>query len=347
MNISGKTTCEPGTHQRIRELASVLTKEDGTPNTRAIAREVGVSRDTVTRTLNGPAPEKETITYPEFVTEGDEEEPIEEILSRFRKGFERKQKAAAARNWFPIKVKEAKPYGILWFGDPHLGPSCNWPLLEKHIAIARQDGVYAGNIGDTTDNWPWTGRMARLWAEGDISTKTEKRLATWFMLEAGIKWIVWLGGNHDEWNGGTEFYKMLGAYQVPVIDWRAQFTLVHNNGSQTRIDAAHGRKGTSIYNPTHGSLRDAKFGEDAAMFVTGHIHCYGLFDIEFPEKKTRTWLAQVAGYKTHDRYALVNGFAQANHGAAVLSVIDPETGKVQCFGDPEEGVDYLRFKRSR
>lgn len=290
------------------------------------------------------AEKDEAIELPDFI-HGDEEEPIDELLARFRKAHERKQKAIDARAWFPLKVKEDKPYGILWFGDPHLGPHCNWALLESHIAIARQPGVYGGNIGDTTDNWPWTGRLARLWAENDISHKTEKRLGTWFMMEAGIKWLLWLGGNHDEWNGGTEFYKMLGASQVPVIDWRAQFTLCHKNGSQTRIDAAHGRKGSSIYNPAHGTLRDAKFGEEAALFVTGHIHSFGLFDIEFPEKKTQTWLAQISGYKMGDRHALVNGYAQANRGAAVLSVVDPASGKIQCFADVEEGADYLAFKR--
>lgn len=287
---------------------------------------------------------EEAIELPTFLA-GGEDEPIDEILSRFRKAHERKQKAIERQTWFPIKVKEDKPYGILWFGDPHLGTNCNWALLEQHIAIARQPGVYGGNIGDTTDNWPWTGRLARLWSEADISHKTEKRVATWFMMEAGIKWLLWLGGNHDEWNGGTEFYKMLGATQVPVIDWRAQFTLCHKNGSQTRVDAAHGRKGSSIYNPTHGTLRDAKFGEMAALWVTGHIHSYGLFDIEFPEKKTNAWLAQISGYKIGDRHALVNGYAQSNRGAAMLSVIDPVTAKVQCFGDVEEGADYLAFRR--
>lgn len=329
----------------MREALAAL-RQHGSQTKAAAA--LGLARSSFQGRLSRAASlgiKEEKIEFPAFVMEGDEDEPIDDLLARFRKDHERKQKAIQERNWFPIKVKEDKPYGILWFGDPHLGPHCNWTLLERHVAIARQDGVYGGNIGDTTDNWPWTGRMARLWAENDISHKTEKRLATWFMMEAGIKWLLWLGGNHDEWNGGTEFYKMLGANHIPVIDWRAQFTLSHKNGSQARVDAAHGRKGTSIYNPTHGTLRDAKFGEEASLFVTGHIHSYGLFHIEFPEKKTTTWLAQISGYKMGDRYALVNGFAQSNSGAAVLSIVDPVTGKVQCFEDVEEGAEYLAWKR--
>lgn len=311
------------------------------------AAELGISRNTLQHRLKIAAERgiKDEVEYPDFVTVGDEEEPIDDLLNRFRKAHERKAKAISERAWFPIKIKEEKPYGFLWFGDPHLGPDCDWKLLESHLEIARRDGVYGGNIGDLTNNWPWTGKLARLWAEADISSKTERRLALWFMLESGVRWLVWLLGNHDEWNGTGELYKLMGAHRVPMADWRAQFRLVHRNGSETRIDAAHGRKGTSIYNPAHGTLRDAKFGEHADFFVTGHIHSFGLFDIEFPEKKTNTWLAQISGYKIGDRHALVHGFAQSNRGAAVLAVIDPATGKVQCFADVEEGADYLAWRR--
>lgn len=285
-----------------------------------------------------------TVEFPAFV-DGDEDEPIEDIHNRLRKGFERKEKAAQARHWFPIKVKEAKPYGVLWFGDPHL-TSGNFPLLERHLAVARQDGVYGANIGDTTDNWAWTGRLAKVWSETDTSSKTEKRLAEWFMFEAGVSWLVWLLGNHDAWNGNADFYKRLGVSHVPVIDWRAQFKLSHANGSETKIDAAHGRKGTSIYNPTHGMVRDAKFGGDCDLFVTGHTHNFGIFEIDLPEKSRASWLIQVAGYKIHDDYAWTNGFSPATKGASALVIVDPQSGKVShCFSDVEEGGEYLKWLR--
>lgn len=312
----------------------------------AASAALGIARSTLQSRLRRAqqAALSETVEFPTFVSEGDEDEPIEDLLGRLRKAHERKQKAEEARRWFPIKVKEDKPYGILWFGDPHLGNG-NFPLLESHLAIARRPGIYGGNIGDTTDNFPWTGKLARLWAETEMSSKSERRLAEWFMFGAGVSWLVWLLGNHDVWNAGDDFYKRLGAYRVPVIDWRAQFTLCHKNGSQTRIDAAHGRKGSSIYNPTHGTLRDAKFGEDADLYVSGHVHSFGLFDIEFPERKTHTWLAQISGYKQIDLHAKTHGFAPANRGAAMLSIINPETGGVQCFADVDLGADYLSFLR--
>ncbi|MDE2104727.1 MAG: metallophosphoesterase [Patescibacteria group bacterium] len=314
-----------------------------------VSKALGIPRGTLyhqfkmaeERGLFGPV-----IEMPEFVTQGDEEEDIEEVLRRQRRHFEREHKAATARKWFKIKINEDKPYGIIWWGDPHLDSGgCNWPLLEKHVEVARRDGIYGGNIGDTTDNWPWTGRLAKLWADAEVSNRTSKRLAEWFMFESGVRWLLWLLGNHDQWNGGDDFYKRLGAHHIPVIDWRAQFCLVHKNGSETRIDAAHGRKGSSIYNPAHGTLRAAKFGEEADLFVTGHIHSFKLDHYEIADRRMSTWLAQVRGYKFLDHYAVVNGFPEYQNGASILSVIDPETGKVQCFADVEEGAEYLEWKR--
>ena len=292
------------------------------------------------------AAEAKPVTFPVFI-DGDEEEPIEDVLTRQRKGFERKAKAAGARKWFTIKIHETKPYGLLWFGDPHLdNGGCNWPLLESHLEVAKLPGVYGANIGDTTDNWSWAGRLCRLWAESEVSDKTAKRLAEWFMFDAGVRWLVWLLGNHDEWNGGAEFYKRLGATHVPVVDWRAQFILQHENGSETRIDASHGRKGSSIYNPAHSTLRAAKFGESADIFVTGHTHNFSLSHFEDADRQEVSWLAQVRGYKFHDHYATVNSFPEYQHGAAILAIIDPATGGVmQCFTDPVRGADYLTFLR--
>lgn len=288
------------------------------------------------------------VTYPNFVTDGDDEEPIEDVLARQEKHFERKVKASAARKWFPVGIAETKPYGILWFGDPHLdNGGCNWPLLKSHLEVARRDGVYGANIGDTVDNWPWTGRLARLWAESEVSDKTAKRIAEWFLFDAGVKWLVWLIGNHDEWNGGADFYKRLGAQHVPVIDWRAQFVLQHKSGVEVRVDAAHGRKGSSIYNPAHSTLRAAKFGEDADIYVTGHTHNFNLTHFEDADRHSVSWLAQVRGYKFEDHYAKVNGFPEYQHGAAVLSIIDPRTGSIHCYEDVAFGADVLAFLRSR
>lgn len=316
-------------------------------NVRAAAA-LGVSEWTIRHWLKkGPSDDEPgSLGMPIFVTDGDEDESIDDILSRQRKAFERARRSAEERRWFRISVRENKPYALLWFGDPHLGNTgCNWPLLERHIAICQKPGVYGANIGDTTDAWPWTGRLAKLWAEKDLSHKSERKLAEWFMFGAGINWCVWLLGNHDEWNGGTEFYKRLGANHIPVIDWRAQFVLHHPGGRDVRVDAAHGRKGSSIANPSHSTLRAARESEHADLFVTGHTHNFKLDMFEDAGRRQVSWLMQLRGYKWFDHYATVNGFPEYTYGSGGLSVIDPESGRIMCFADPEEGYEYLAWRR--
>lgn len=336
-----------GKHLTAEEKAEIIRAINEEPSAAHAARRLGVRKCTVQQIAREMREARDKpVDLPKFVIDGDETEDVGELIARRRKAFERKIKAAEARRWFEIGMRETKPYGVLWFGDPHLdNDGCNWPLLERHLVVARQPGIYGANVGDTTDNWPWTGRLAKLWADTDISDKSAKKLAEWFMFDAGVKWLVWLLGNHDAWNGGGDFYKRLGANAVPVVDWRAQFVLSHSTGMYTRIDAAHGRKGNSIYNPSHGTIRAAKFGETADLFVTGHIHSFGLTHFEDADRRHTSWLAQVRGYKFNDDYALVNGFSEYQNGAAILSVIDPQTGRVTCFADPEEGAEWLAWKR--
>ena len=287
------------------------------------------------------------IRFPAFVEQGDEDEPIDDLLGRLEKGFYRKHKNATAKRWFEVNVREDKPYAVLMFGDPHLGDDgCNMPLLQRHLEIARKPGVYGLNIGDTTNNW--VGRLMRLYAEQETSAKTERRLAEWFMFDAGVSWLCWVLGNHDDWNGGADFQKRLGGRDIPIIDWRAQFRLSHKSGTEARVDASHGRKGSSIWNNLHATLRAAKLGENADLYVTGHTHNFGLEDLEIAEKGVSSWLVQLRGYKWHDHYALTGNWAEHQRGAAVMAIVDPRPDarrRVMCFEDVEWAYEVLEWMR--
>lgn len=313
------------------------------------ARALGIRPCTVRDIAREMKEDERRVEFPEFVTDGDEEEAIEDILDRKAKHFERKAKAIADRNWFKIKVNETQPYGVLAFGDPHLDDDgCNIPLLRRHLEIASMPGVYGINIGDTTNNW--VGRLERKYADQETSRHTGRRLVDWFMFDSGASWLCWVLGNHDSWNEGADFHYRLAKHKIPVIDWRAQFELVHPNGTTCRIDNSHGRKGSSIWNNLHATLRAAKLGELADAYLTGHTHNYGCEDLEIAERNHDTWLVQLRGYKFFDSYALHNNFAEHQRGSGVLLIIDPrETAPrrvVQCFENVELGYQFLRLMRS-
>jgi len=319
----------------------------------AAAKALGISKDRVFRAMKkyplGSAPETPALQFPAFVTQGDEEESINDIIARKRKHFERKAKASSDRKWFEIQVNERKPYGILAFGDPHLDDDgSNIPLLEQHLAIAAEPGVYSLNIGDTSNNW--VGRLERLYAHQEASKNTGKRLVEWFMFDSGASWLCWILGNHDAWNDGVDFHMRLAKNKIPVIDWQAQFKIAHPSGTEVRIDASHGRKGSSIWNNLHATLRSAKLGELADAYLTGHTHNFGLEDLEIPERGHSCWLVQLRGYKFMDSYALHNNFAEHQRGSAVFMIIDPrrdaQRAVVQCFENVAFGYEVLRAMRA-
>jgi len=348
-NLTGAQAPNPADIELFRTLAAEHLNAEGKPNITRIARLMNKPR----RTISGwsirylAADDAPRIEMPAFVVNGDDEEPIDEILNRKEKLFERKAKANADRQWFEIKVNETRPYGILLVGDPHLDDDgCNVPLIRKHLAYASQDGVYAVNIGDSSNNW--VGRLERLYAHQETSKHTGKRLVKWFMLESGASWLCWILGNHDVWGEGADFHLMLAEKKIPVIDWRAQFTLKHPSGTECRIDASHGRKGSSIWNNLHATLRSAKLGELADCYVTGHTHHFGLEHLEIAERRHACWLVQLRGYKYMDSYALRNGFAESQLGSSVLMIVDPSPDartKVQCFEDVDLGMQVLGMLR--
>lgn len=321
----------------------------------AAARALGIPANTFKSRLykarqQGVEVAAPAIEMPSFVTYGDDQEPIDEILARKARHFERKARAHAARDWFKIKVNETKPYGVLAFGDPHLDDDgANIPLLQRHLKVAAMDGIYGVNIGDTSNNW--VGRLERLYANQETSRNTGRRLVEWFMWDSGVNWLCWVMGNHDTWNEGADFHKRLAERHIPVIDWKAQFALTHPSKTECRIDASHGRKGTSMWNNLHATLKAAKLGEMADVYFTGHTHNYGCEDLEIAERKHSTWLVQLRGYKFFDNFSLVNGFAEHQRGSAVLTIVDPSKDARRvvplCFEDVEEGAEYLTWKRSR
>ena len=183
------------------------------------------------------------------------------------------------------------PNGILFVGDPHIDDNgCNWPALREHARICEEtDGIYAVNIGDVSNDWG--GRLIKKYADQDTSIKTAHRLVEWFLLDSGFNWLVWLHGNHQHM-GGTiplheEMNKRFGTRRVPMFDWEARFTLQFPNGEEFRINAAHDFAGNSMWNPVHGAVKAAKFGNNIDVAVCGHKHNYAVSQWEQPEQVTR------------------------------------------------------------
>lgn len=339
------------TEQELQDVLDLVEKHGSVSEASRhtdLKRSTFESRYQRARDILGEQPKTQTddVSLPEFP---DENISTEEIIAHLKKRWEKKHEHEQAKRWFKIKIKSDDPFGLVVVGDPHLGTHTNWTLLERDVEImANTPGLGCVNIGDTTNNWG--GRLTALYAEEDISRKTERQLARWFLKEANVPWCVWCQGNHDVMNSEFATYlKAINTAKIPMVDWQAKFQLVFPS-TTIKIDAAHSHKGTSIYSPTHGQRRaDLWSAENADIIVAGHHHTWSLQQMERSDHSCVVY-ARCRGYKFHDEYAHRHQFNEEQFGSSIIFIIDPTAPpncRVKPFADLAEGAEFLTWKRSK
>lgn len=318
---------------------------------KATAEALGRSRDCIRKRIRNYELQKPNLEFPDFPAH---DLPIDRIIESMKERGALRRASYEAHTWFPVKVNDKKPIGIMWFGDPHIDDDgCDWTLLSKHIELCKQPGVYGVNIGDTTNNW--AGRLVKKYADQETSAKTASRLAEWLMLDAGIKWLIWLLGNHDEWGDGSailaQMAKRHGTQKLVLHDWEARFSLNFTNGQKINIWAAHDFPGDSMWNPLHGPVKAARFGPDVHLLVCGHKHHWGISQWELADKGISPVMIRTRGYKFNDDYARRIGKTEQDSGSSIFTIINPlastPEGRIIPFVDVETGADYLQFLRGK
>jgi hypothetical protein len=348
----------------LQETLAAIDAADG--NISLAARTTGIGRSTLEgryRTalarfdLERASGDADTSPHVELPVFPDESLEATEILDHLSRSWNKRQTHEEAKRWFEIKIK-SDIFGLAVVGDPHLGTHCHVDLLRSDVETmaemneADPGSIGACQIGDTVNNW--SQRLIHLYADEDISRSTERRLARWFLLDkesggAGVPWCVWLHGNHDTMHSEFATYlKTINVAQIPMMDWRAKFKLVLPS-AEIKVDAAHNHKGTSIYNPLHGQKRASLWDEDADLYVAGHHHTWAISQEEHAGGRVVT-MGRARGYKHHDDFALHHGFNEERFGASLLFVCDgtaPANSRIKPFSDLNEGVEFLKWKRSR
>lgn len=324
---------------------------------KAASEATGISRTAIRRgidtvKLRGLERQDGGLEFPEFPAD---DVPVEKLIGQMVERSKLRKESYEAHTWFPVKVKDSRAIGLLWFGDPHLDdPGCDWELICHHAKLCREtDGLYGANIGDSSNNWG--SRLAHLYANQDTSVKTARRFVEWFMLDSGIKWALWLLGNHDVWGDGADILAMMAqkhkTQKIILHDWEARFEIKFPNGEAIRVNAAHDFSGSSMWNPLHGAVKTAKSGDHIDLLVCGHLHNWAISQWEMAAQGNIPVMIRVKGYKTFDKYAQRLGHYEQKEGSAILTVLDPHAksraGRVVPFADVDAGVEYLKWLRSR
>jgi hypothetical protein len=331
--------------------------------TSKIAEDLGLSaRATITRlralgvpplSVGAPPRSQFTPAAPnEFTvsTLPSEDIPIEDLVEHRIRQFERKREYNEQARLMPVKVNIAGPIGLLVFGDPHVDDDgTDLALLRKHSDLTHREGVFGCNIGDTTNNW--VGRLAKLYSEQSTSHSQAWQLAEWFVTRTRFLWLI--GGNHDGWSGSGDPLKWIcrqtgATYKMSEM----RISLDFPNGRQVIVNARHDFAGHSQWNPAHGVMKAASMGLRDHLLMCGHKHVSGYGVLKDPDTGRTCHAVQIASYKIYDRYALERGFRDQSISPCAFVVIDPRLEDdhpdlCKVFWDPEEGAEYLAWRRLR
>lgn len=326
----------------LAEAVRVLTQHGG--NQSAAARALKLDRETFRHRIalaraQNVLPDLEVAPAPEV------DESLEDLLARKKASMAR---AKAHEDWaklIPVTVRAAGPIGVVLVGDPHVDDDhCDIEALERDLTVAgRTPGMYAGHIGDLTNNW--VGRLKALYANQATTFQDGLRLTQWMLDLCPNLFVV--NGNHDCWEKGADLLRFIvraGVHQ----SHGARLALRWGDGREIRIHARHDFAGRSMYSDTHGMKREVLFGYKDHVIVAGHTHVDEA-RVEPSIDGDVHWMFRVSGYKVIDDYAKEKGFRPKRLAPSVAVILDPRARvpaeQVKPFWDVEAAADYLTYLR--
>jgi hypothetical protein len=287
----------------------------------------------------------------EFTPIPDDDIPIEELVEQRKRKFQHKRLHEESSKLVEVRIKIQGPIGLLHFGDPHVDDDgTDIEALEQHTELCRKvEGLFACNVGDTTNNW--VGRLARLYGDQATSASQAWRLAEWFV--GRCRWLYMIAGNHDAWSGAGDPLKWMAKQQNSMYkSSEARLALKFPNGLEVRVNARHDHSGSSIWNPAHGPMKAALMGTRDHLYVAGHKHESAYSVLKDPISGITMHACKVASYKIFDRYAKERGFRDNSLSPCMLTTINPDLPSdhpdlIKVWWDPLEGADYLTWMRNR
>lgn len=332
------------------EILAALKSCDG--NRTKAAGKLGYSVRTLLSRL-AAIKNKQDIDKPEysFTPLPLDDVPIEELIAHRKRQFAQKRNHEEASKLIPIRIKLTGPIGLLFFGDPHVDDDgTDLEALERHTQLVRDtEGLFAVNVGDTTNNW--VGRLARLYGEQSTSASQAWRLAEWFVGQCDWLWMI--GGNHDLWSGAGDPLRWIAKQQDALYkSSEARIALRFPNGREVRVNSRHDHSGSSIWNPAHGPMKAAIMGSRDHLYVAGHKHESAYSVLKDPQSGIAMHALKVSSYKVYDRFAKERGFRDNTLSPCAVAIIDPELpvdhpDLIKIFWEPEIAVDYLKVLRGR
>lgn len=276
--------------------------------------------------------------------EVDEEAEWQRAINEHRKARERLRRQRAGRlSW---------DYGavcLVFMADTHLGGTgVDYEAIDRDIdLVLATPGAYIVAVGDLLDNFI-IGKLLAIQMDTPFTIDSQWALVRRMLRRMAPRLVASVGGNHDAWTrllAGVDYFKDVHDQIVgrQILYGRNELRVMAQVGAaEFPLKIRHKWSGFSMYNPTHGPERDAKFnaGYPWRIGVAAHTHTGG-YVREF-NRGGRTALAVQCGtYKRIDDYADVNDFPEPNEAAAVAVILD-EDGDMWGTSNLRAAVKYMQ-----
>lgn len=272
----------------------------------------------------------------------DEDEVYERACARWQEAQDLEKRKAEQRLEF-----SHGPACLVFLADLHFGGfGVDYPRAFSEASIIRDTpGMYACFVGDAVNNFI-AGKLLAKNLTGELPIDEGWILFKRWLGVIGPKLRLVVSGNHENWTrqlAGIDHMRDVTASVAPGAIYDRDDCRIKLKVGETiwpgRI--RHKWMGKSIYSPTHGIERAAKWDHDFLWGVGAHNHSSGCargFNVG-----GRSGMAVMCGtYKRIDDFAARLGFPKPNDSVAVALVFDEDTDSITGFESLPFAAAFMR-----
>lgn len=260
------------------------------------------------------------------------------VIARSDAKKERARKKASQEIRFPHG-----PVCVVFLGDQHIGSlgTDYRRMYEERDLILSIPGCYVWQMGDVVDNFIVRALIQENMKES-ASVSEQWVLAQDYFDSFKDRLLAYNGGNHEAWTqklSGIDYRRDITPEGV-LYDGDTIRATVRVGNKTWRVWSRHKWQGSSIYNPTHGNERGARFDDpDFDIYVGAHLH-RGAVPREFVHGYKRKMAILTGTYKVIDDYALEKGFPGHDASTAVALILN-DSGSMFACADLLAAKEYM------
>lgn len=273
----------------------------------------------------------------------DPEWDVEAIKKSAMRRYDANEARATKKDKQEIRFAHG-PIALIFLGDQHIGnPGSDVRrMYEERQMILDTPGAFVWQMGDVVDNFIVGRLMAENFKES-LPIMEQWILAKDYFEGFAERLLAFCGGNHEAWTqklSGIDYRRDITPDGV-LYDGDTIKATISVGDMRFRIWSRHKWQGSSLYNPTHGNERGARFDSpDFDIYVGAHLHKGGVAR-EFIHNRKRRMSILAGTYKMTDDYAIEKGFPHHDASTAVALVLH-DTGTMFACADLLAVKQYMQ-----